>query len=82
MSQTINAMILRVFDTICSAMSTIASNTSVLSGHCALTLGLEHARTIAKHGWSRQDIKNYLWMHSGNKFSSHSRDHRYGQGLQ
>ena len=60
-------------------MSTIASNTSVLSGHCVLTLGLEHARTIAKHGWSRQDIKNYLWMHSGNKFSSHSRDHRYGQ---
>ena len=68
-----------ILDTICSAMSTIASNTSVLSGHCALTLGLEHARTIAKHGWTRQDIKNYLWMHSGNKFSSHSRDHRYGQ---
>ena len=46
-------------------MSNIASNTSVLSGHCTLALGLEHARTIAKYGWSRQDIKNYLWMHSG-----------------
>ena len=68
-----------ILDTICSAMSNIASNTSVLSGHCTLALGLEHARTIAKYGWSRQDIKNYLWMHSGNKFSAHSRDHRYGQ---
>jgi hypothetical protein len=41
-------------------MSTIASNTAVLSGHCAVVLGLEHARTIARHGWSRNDIKSYL----------------------
>lgn len=68
-----------ILDTICSAMSTIASNTSVLSGHCALALGLEHARTIAKHGWTRHDIKSYLFMHSGNAFSAHSRDHRYGK---
>ena len=45
-------------------MSTIASNNAVLGGHCAVALGLEHARTIAKHGWTRNDIKNYLWMHS------------------
>ena len=32
-----------ILDTICSAMSTIASNTAVLSGHCAVVLGLEHA---------------------------------------
>jgi len=68
-----------ILDTLCSAMSTIASNTSVLSGHCAVTLGLEHARTIAKHGWTRDDVKSYLWMHSGNPFSAHSRDHRYGK---
>lgn len=68
-----------ILDTMCSAMSTIASNTAVLSGHCTVTLGLEHARTIAKHGWSRADVKNYLWMHSGNTFSAHSRDHRYGK---
>ncbi len=68
-----------ILDTLCSAMSTIASNTSVLSGHCTVTLGLEHALTIAKHGWSRNDIKSYLWMHSGNPFSAHSRDHRYGK---
>src|SRR5262245_27550352 len=68
-----------ILDTMCSAMSTIASNTAVLGGHCAIALGLEHARTIAKHGWTRSDIKNYLCMHAGNRFDAISRDHRYGQ---
>jgi len=68
-----------ILDTVCSAMSTIASNTAVLSGHCTMMLGLEHARTIAKFCWTRNDIKSYLWMHSGNPFREHSRDHRYGK---
>jgi len=68
-----------ILDTLCSAMSTIASNNAVLSGHCTVALGLEHARTIAQHGWSRSDIRHYLWMHSGNAFRLLSRDHRYGQ---
>jgi hypothetical protein len=68
-----------ILDTICSAMSTIASNTAVLSGHCTVALGLEHACSIAKHGWSRNDIKSYLWMHSGNRFEAISRGHRYGK---
>ena len=68
-----------ILDTMCSAMSTIASNTAVLSGHCAVALGLEHARTIAKHGWTRNDIKSYLWLNSGNRFDAHSRGHRYGK---
>ena len=33
-----------ILDTMCSAMSTIASNSAVLGGHCAVVLGLEHAR--------------------------------------
>ena len=61
----------------CSAMSTIASNSAVLGGHCTVVLGLEHARTIAKHGWTRSDIRRYLWMNSGNAFRAISRDHRY-----
>ncbi|QFT99840.1 hypothetical protein FIU85_21150 (plasmid) [Roseovarius sp. THAF8] len=67
-----------ILDTICSAMSTVASNTAVLNGHCTVALGLEHAKTISKFGWSRHDIRNYLWMHSGNRFEAHSRSHRYG----
>src|SRR4249919_894522 len=57
-----------ILDTMCSAMSTIASNNAVLGGHCAVVLGLEHAQTIAKHGWTRSDIRNYLWMNHGNRF--------------
>src|SRR5262249_14373921 len=68
-----------ILDTMCSAMSTIASNTAVPSGHCAIALGLEHGRTIAKHGWTRTDIKSYLWLNSGNRFDAHSRGHRYGK---
>jgi hypothetical protein len=67
-----------ILDTICSAMSTIASNNAVLSGHCTVVLGLEHAQTIAKHGWTRNDIRNYLWMHHGNRFHDLARGHRYG----
>lgn len=68
-----------ILDTVCSAMSTIASNNAVLSGHCAVALGLEHARTIARHGWTRSDVRHYLWMHSGNRFEAISRGHRYGK---
>ena len=68
-----------ILDTMCSAMSTIASNSAVLGGHCTVVLGVEHALTIAKHGWTRSDIRNYLWMNSGNAFRAISRDHRYGK---
>lgn len=68
-----------ILDTMCSAMSTIASNTAVLSGHCTVVIGLEHAKDIAKRGWTRADIKSYLWMHSGNRFEQISRSHRYGK---
>ena len=68
-----------ILDTMCSAMSTIASNSAVLGGHCTVVLGVEHALTIAKHGWTRSDIRNYLCMNSGNAFRLISRDHRYGK---
>src|SRR5579864_2876251 len=68
-----------ILDTMCSAMSTIASNSAVLGGHCTVVLGVEHALTIAKHGWTRSDVRNYLWMNSGNAFREISRDHRYGK---
>src|SRR5215470_4118536 len=68
-----------ILDTMCSAMSTIASNSAVLGGHCAVVLGIEHARTIAQRGWRRVDVTNYLWMHSGNRFEALSRGHRYGK---
>jgi hypothetical protein len=68
-----------VLDSICSAMSTIAHNTAVASGHCAVVLCPEHALTIAKHGWKRQDIRSYLWTYSGNLFGMLAFEHRYGK---
>jgi len=68
-----------VLDSIVSAMSTIAHNNAVSSGHCAVVLGPEHARTIAAHGWRRADVRNYLWMNAGNRFGALAFDHRYGK---
>ena len=68
-----------VLDSICSAMSTFAHNNAVSSGHCAVVLGIEHARTIAKQGWKRNDVRSYLWMHSGNRFREIAFEHRYGK---
>jgi hypothetical protein len=68
-----------VLDSIVSAMSTIAHNNAVSSGHCTVVLGLEHARTIAARGWRRADIRNYLWMNAGNRFGDLAFEHRYGK---
>lgn len=68
-----------ILDSVCSAMSTIAHNTAVASGHCAVVIGPEHATTIAKQGWKRNDIRHYLWMHSGNKFGRLAFNHKYGK---
>src|SRR6266849_671727 len=68
-----------ILDSICSAMSTIANNNAVSSGHCAVVIGPEHARTIAAKGWSRHDVRSYLAMHSYNLFSELTFDQRYGK---
>jgi hypothetical protein len=68
-----------ILDSLCSAMSTIAHNTAVASGHCAVVIGPEHAATIAAQGWKRGDIKSYLWLHAGNRFGALAFEHRYGK---
>jgi hypothetical protein len=68
-----------ILDSICSAMSTIANNNAVSSGHCAVVIGPEHARTIAGKGWTRHDVRSYLWMHAWNRFGALAFDHRYGK---
>jgi len=68
-----------VLDSIVSAMSTIANNNAVSSGHCAVIIGPEHARTIAGRGWTRHDVRNYLAMHAYNLFSELTFKERYGK---
>ncbi len=68
-----------ILDSIWSAMSTIAHNNAVSSGHCAVVLGPEHAQTIAKHGWKRHDVRSYLWTYARIRFGDIAFNHRYGK---
>src|SRR5579864_750273 len=68
-----------ILDSICSAMSTIANNNAVSSGHCAVVIGPEHARTIAAKGWTRHDVRSYLHMNAYNLFSELTFNERYGK---
>ena len=68
-----------ILDSIVSAMSTIAHNNAVSSGSCAVVIGPEHAATIADKGWTRSDVRNYLWMNAGNTFGEISFHGRYGK---
>jgi hypothetical protein len=68
-----------ILDTISSAMSTIANNNAVSSGHCAVVIGPEHAATIAGKGWTRHDVREYLHMNAYNLFGRLAFDHRYGK---
>jgi hypothetical protein len=68
-----------ILDSVCSAMSTIANNNAVSSGHCAVVIGPEHARTIAAKGWTRHDVRNYLALHAYNLFSELTFNERYGK---
>lgn len=68
-----------ILDSVVSAMSTFAHNNAVSSGSCAVVIGPEHAATIARHGWTRNDVRNYLWLHAGNTFGQISFQHRYGK---
>jgi hypothetical protein len=69
-----------VLDSIVSAMGTIAHNNAVASGSCAVVIGPEHAATIAASGFSRLDVRSYLWMHAGNPWEAVSFGDRYANG--
>lgn len=68
-----------ICDSIVSAMSTIAHNNAVSSGHCAVVVGPEHAATFAKAGWAKHDLRMYLWTYARIAFDDIAFDHRYGK---
>lgn len=68
-----------ILDSMVSAMSTYAHNNAVMSGHCTVIIGLEHAIDIAKHGWKRADIRSYLWDNARIRFGDIAFEHRYGK---
>ena len=68
-----------ILDTLISVMSTMGHNNATMGGSCTVIVGVEHAKTIAAKGWTRDDVKNYLWMYSGNTFDAISYGNRYGK---
>jgi len=58
-------------------MSTIAHNNAVLGGSCTVVIGVEHARTIASFGWTRDDVRRYLWFNGTNDWGDVSYGNRY-----
>ena len=68
-----------ILDTLVSVMSTLGHNNATMGGSCTVVVGVEHAKTIAAKGWTRNDVKNYLWMYSGNTFDAISYGNRYGK---
>ncbi|WP_099223848.1 hypothetical protein [Mycobacterium persicum] len=66
-----------ILDSIASAMSTIAHNNAVLGGSCTVVIGVEHAHTIASFGWTRDDVRRYLWLNGTNDWDDVSYGNRY-----
>ncbi len=68
-----------ICDSIASAMRTIAHNNAVSSGSCAVVIGPEHATTIASRGWTKRDVRDYLWNAARNLWEELTFHDRYGK---
>ena len=68
-----------ILDSIVSTMSTIGHNNAVSSGSCAVVIGPEHATTISARGWTRADVRRYLWMNTTVTYDDISFGGRYGK---
>ncbi|MEQ9640444.1 MAG: hypothetical protein RIM84_10525 [Alphaproteobacteria bacterium] len=68
-----------ILESIVSSMSSYAHNNAVSAGHCAVVLGPEHARTIAGQGWTRHDVRHFLWDNARIRFGDIAFEHRYGK---
>ncbi|MBI2906596.1 MAG: hypothetical protein HYX92_02940 [Chloroflexi bacterium] len=49
---------------VCYAMATTASNNFHFQGQMLLAINSEHAATFKAEGWSKADIKAYVWEHA------------------
>lgn len=49
-----------ILDTIIHTASTAGCNNSHVPGELLVIMSPEHAETLASHGWTRDDVKNYI----------------------
>lgn len=50
-----------ILTTVADTMATMGNNTMYRRGEMAVVIGPEHAATIAAEGWSKQDVKSFLF---------------------
>ncbi|MDI6701839.1 hypothetical protein [Methanothermobacter wolfeii] len=49
-----------LLDTVVHTASTAGCNNSHVPGELLVIMSPEHAETVASHGWSREDVRNYI----------------------
>lgn len=76
---------LEVLAGICNSMATMGSNNAYIAGQTLVTISARNAATFGKEGWSKRDVKEYIWEYARvplgqlkkGGFYSHSATHPY-----
>ncbi len=53
-----------ILETIADSIAVKGHNNAYLMGEMVVLIGVEHAHTLAKEGWSRQDVQRFLFEHA------------------
>lgn len=64
-----------------SMMKNLGSMNSYLQGESAICLSPEHAEIIARHGWKKTDIQQFLFEHARNPIRELKRGGPYGSDV-
>jgi len=60
-------------------LATMGSNAMAMTNYVLVALGPEHTRTIAAHGWTKQDVKAYLFEKARKPLWQMTFNGRYGK---
>ncbi|MBP1931001.1 hypothetical protein [Ammoniphilus resinae] len=65
--------------TIADTMATLGNNNQLVSGEIVVVIGPEHAETIKQSGWTKEDIRYYLYQNARNNIEKLRFYGRYGK---
>jgi len=63
---------------IAQVMTNMGNNNTFMSGQILVVIGPEHAATIAKHGWTKDDVRYYLYQNARSNIDKLRFNGRYG----
>lgn len=64
---------------IADTMATMGNNNTFVMGEILVVIGPEHAATISKGGWSKEDVRYYLYQNARNNIEKLRFNGRYGR---